>query len=98
MGTEAGASLERVFAVDGVDDSAIDTLELYTQEQGEAVDRVVKVEPDLEMGRHTAVKHFAQCLVDGREPISPGTDGLRIMKILDAMYESAETGRAVDIE
>ncbi|MFW5868256.1 MAG: Gfo/Idh/MocA family protein, partial [Armatimonadota bacterium] len=98
MGTEAGASLERVFAVDGVDDSAIDSLELYTQEQGEAVDRIVKVEPDLEMGRHTAVKHFAQCLIDGRETISPGTDGLRLMRIIDAMYTSAETGKAVDIE
>ncbi len=97
MGTEAGASLERVFAIDGVDDSAIDTLELYTQEQGEAVDRIVKVEPDLEMGRHAAVMHFADCLVEGQEPISPGTDGLRLMKILDAMDESAEMGKAVDI-
>ncbi len=98
MGTEAGASLERVFAIDGVDDTAIDTLELYTQEQGEAVDREVKLEPDLEMGRHTSVQHFVDCLVEGEEPISPGTDGLRIMKILDAMYESAETGEAVDIQ
>ncbi len=97
-GTEAGASLERVFAVDGVDDSAIDTLELYTQEQGEPVDRVVKVEPDPAMGRHTAVKHFVDCLIDGAEPISPGTDGLRIMKILDAMYKSAEQGKAIRIK
>jgi predicted dehydrogenase len=98
MGTEAGASLERVFDIDGVDDTAVDTLELYTQEQGEAVDRVVKLEPDEAMGRHTAVEHFVDCLVEGTEPISPGTDGLRIMKILDAMYKSAESGRAVNIK
>ena len=98
MGTEAGASLERVFAVDGVDDSAVDTLELYTQEQGEAVDRVVKMEPDETMGRHAAVMHFVDCLIDGTEPISPGTDGLRMMEILDAMYRSAETGEAVSFK
>ncbi|MEA3401122.1 MAG: Gfo/Idh/MocA family oxidoreductase [Armatimonadota bacterium] len=96
-GTEAGASLERVFAIDGVDETAIDTLELYTQEQGEAVDRVVKLEPDEAMGRHTAVEHFVDCLVEGQEPISPATDGLRIMKILDAMYKSADQGKAVKI-
>jgi len=97
-GTEAGATLERVFAVDGIDDSAVDTLEVYTQEQGEAVDRVVKVEPDPAMGRHAAVRHFVDCLISGEEPISPATDGLRMMKILDAMYRSAERGKAVTIK
>jgi hypothetical protein len=29
--------------------------------------------------------------------ISPATDGLRLMKILDAAYKSAETGKAVGI-
>ncbi|MGD9497607.1 MAG: Gfo/Idh/MocA family protein [Armatimonadota bacterium] len=98
MGTNAGASLERVFGVDGVDDSAIDTLEIFTQEQGEAVDRLVKVEPDPAMGRHAAVRHFVDCLIEGKPPISPATDGLRIMKILDAMYKSAATGKAVAIK
>jgi predicted dehydrogenase len=98
MGTEAGASLERVFACDGVDDSAVDSLEIYTQEQGEAVDRVVKLEPDPVMGRHAAVMHFADCVISGEQPISPGTDGLRLMKIIDAMYKSAETGKAVNIK
>ncbi len=98
MGTEAGASLERVFAIDGIDDSAIDTLELYTQEQGEAVDRHVKLEPDEAMGRHAAVEHFVDCLIEEVQPVSPATDGLYIMKILDAMYESANSGEAVNFE
>jgi len=98
MGTEAGATLERVFEIDGVDDSSIDTLELYTQEQGEAVDRVVKLEPDEAMGRHAAVMHFVDCLIKGEQPISPGTDGLRLMKIIDAMYKSADSGKAVNIK
>ena len=98
MGTQAGASLERVFAIDGVDDSAIDSLEIFTQEQGQPIDRVVKLEPEAAMGRHSAVMHFVDSLISGKQPISPGTDGLRIMKILDAMYRSAETGKAVAIK
>jgi hypothetical protein len=37
-------------------------------------------------------------LVDPKLPmISPATDGLRLMKILDAAYKSAQTGKAVSI-
>jgi predicted dehydrogenase len=50
------------------------------------------------MGRHNAVKHFVDCLVDDVPMISPATDGLRIMRILDAAYESARTGRAVNFD
>ena len=97
MGTAAGASLERVFSVDGVDDSSIDTCELYTQENGVPVNRSLIVEPDPFMGRLNAVGHFVDCLTGDAECISPGTDGLRIMKILDAAYKSAQTGKAVNI-
>ena len=37
------------------------------------------------------------CLASGAKCCSPGTDGLRIMKILDAAYKSAKTGKAVSI-
>ncbi len=97
MGTKAGASLERVFEIDGVDDSSVDTLELYTQENGAAVNRSVLIEPDPFMGRLNAVGHFVDCLTKGAQCISPGTDGLRIMKILDAAYKSAATGKAVNV-
>jgi predicted dehydrogenase len=97
-GTKAGASLERVFGFDGVDDSSIDTLEVYTQEHGVPVNRQLIVEPDPAMGRTNAVRHFVDCLISGKQPISPGSDGQRIMRILDAMYESAKKGKAVDIK
>lgn len=97
MGTKAGASLERVFEIDGVDDSSVDTLELYTQENGVAVNRSVLIEPDPFMGRLNAVGHFVDCLTSKTECISPGSDGLRIMKILDAAYKSAASGKAVNI-
>lgn len=99
MGDKAGASLERVFGFDGDDDSSIDTLEVFTQEHGVPVNRELVVEPDPAMGRHNAVMHFVDCLVDSNvKMISPATDGLRIMKILDAAYKSAESGKAVNIK
>ncbi|MCX7599654.1 MAG: Gfo/Idh/MocA family oxidoreductase [Armatimonadetes bacterium] len=97
MGDKAGASLERVFEVDGVDDTAVDTLEVYLQRFGQPVNEQLIFPADPAMGRLTAVRHFVDCILTGKQPICPGTDGLRIMKILDAAYKSAKTGNAVRI-
>jgi len=35
--------------------------------------------------------------VTGKKPISPAEDGYRLMRVLDAMYKSAKTGKAVNI-
>ena len=81
-----------------MDDSSVDTLEVFTQEHGVPVNKSLVVEPDPAMGRVNSVKHFVDCLLDDKvQMISPATDGLRIMKILDAAYKSAETGKAVNI-
>ena len=42
--------------------------------------------------------HFASCCEDGAEPISGGRDNLETMKIVFAIYESAQSGRPVDLE
>lgn len=39
--------------------------------------------------------HFIDCINDRAECISPAEDGVEIMKILDAIYESARTGHEV---
>ncbi|MGI6538249.1 MAG: Gfo/Idh/MocA family protein [Caldicoprobacterales bacterium] len=41
------------------------------------------------------IAHFIDCIANGTECISPAEDGVEIMKILDAVYESARTGREV---
>ncbi len=41
------------------------------------------------------VNHFVSCLVDGTDCKSPAQDGIDIMTILDAVYESARTGHEV---
>lgn len=44
------------------------------------------------------IKHFIDCIVNGTECLNPGEDGVEIMKILDAIYESAKTGHEVIIK
>ena len=41
--------------------------------------------------------HFAECCQEGKEPISSGRDNLGTMKIILGIYESARTGKVVDL-
>ncbi len=39
--------------------------------------------------------HMAECVLTGAEPIVPGEEGLRDLRIMEAIYRSAREGRAV---
>lgn len=39
--------------------------------------------------------HMAECVLEGREPIVAGDEGLRDMKIIEAIYRSAAEGRRI---
>jgi glucose-fructose oxidoreductase len=39
--------------------------------------------------------HLADCVVSGREPIVSGEEGLRDMRIVEAIYRAARTGRTI---
>lgn len=41
------------------------------------------------------MRHFVDCALNGAECIAPAEDGLEVMRILDAIYESARTGHEV---
>ncbi len=43
------------------------------------------------------IRHFVECVHDGIPCISPAEDGVTLMKILDAIYQSAATGHEVKI-
>ncbi|QGR00263.1 gfo/Idh/MocA family oxidoreductase [Paenibacillus psychroresistens] len=43
------------------------------------------------------INHFVQCVQTGQQPLSPVEDGLEIMKILCAIYESAAKGVEVSL-
>lgn len=39
--------------------------------------------------------HFSECVLTGREPIVPGEEGLRDLRIMEAIYRSAREGRRI---
>ena len=43
------------------------------------------------------VKHFADVIRGAAEPICSGRDGLKTLQVIDAVVESARTGRPVNI-
>jgi predicted dehydrogenase len=81
FGTEAGATLQPTKVSRRVHEKAVD------MSIG-----VAKDDPYL-----TEIKHFIHCIRTGAEPMSTGEDGLIVMKMLDAIYASAEKGREVAV-
>jgi len=43
-------------------------------------------------------RHFVDCMLSGREFESNGADYLRTLRVVDAIYHSAATGKAVEVE
>jgi predicted dehydrogenase len=43
------------------------------------------------------IRHFVDCLVDGRDPLVPGEDGLAVTRIIAAIRQSLKSGMAVDV-
>lgn len=41
--------------------------------------------------------HMSQCVLTGREPITPGEEGLRDLKLMEAIYRSAKEGRTIRV-
>ncbi len=45
----------------------------------------------------TEMDHFAQCVKTGREPRTPGAEGLQDQRVVEAIYTSAATGKPVRV-
>ncbi len=97
QGTKAGGKVERLFAEDGIDETAIDTCELYVQEDGKSVNRNIEVEECEDMGRIGSATNFVEALEGKAEPFNTPCQALSLMKVIDAIYESASTGAPVSL-
>ncbi|MEZ5327384.1 MAG: Gfo/Idh/MocA family oxidoreductase [Verrucomicrobiales bacterium] len=97
QGTKAGGKVQRLFRVDGLDETAIDTCELYTQEQGNSVNRTIVTDPCEDMGRIRSAANFVYAIDGKEEPLNTPDQALSLMKIIDAAYESAKSGKPVSI-
>ena len=97
QGQKAGGKIQRLFRVEGIDATSIDSCELYTQENGFPVNRTIIVEADETMGRTRSAKNFALVLEDKEAPLNAASEAHTLMKIIDGIYASAKSGRPVEL-
>ena len=73
------------------------TLELYNQTSGYLtnVGLNIATKLDFDILFESELRHFVDCIQNGTQCKSPAEDGVEIMRILDAIYESARTGHEV---
>ena len=98
QGQKAGGMVQRLFAIDGVDETSTDKAELYVQEHGNSVNRDIITEVDPAMGRVRSAANFVRALEGKEAPLNSMHEALKLMKIIDAAYESAETGKPVSLK
>jgi len=97
QGTKAGGLVQRLFGSDGLDNTAIDTCELYVQEYGRSVNRTIVVPPDESMGRLRSAANFIKAVEGVEAPLNTPDQAVALMKIIDATYKSATSGKPVKI-
>ncbi len=86
FGTKAGAKLDP-------------ELELYSEVNHYMADITLNGKTDLDFNGlfENEINHYVSCVKDGTPCRAPAQDGIVLMTILDAIYESAKTGHEVVI-
>ena len=97
QGQKAGGMIRRLFGTDGLDETAVDDCELYFQEHGSSVNRSILTEENEDMGRIRSAENFVRTLNGDEPPLNTPDQALSLMKVIDATYQSAESGRPVEI-
>lgn len=87
FGTKGGAKLDP-------------DLELYGESNGYMTNTTLQAKTAFEFAGlfESEISHFISCITDGTPCIAPAQDGVDMMKILCAIYESARTGHEVVID
>jgi len=76
----------------------LDPLRIFTEENGVQVDVTPQVPPLKGSTIAAEVCYFIECILEGKPPIATEEDGIWLMKMLDAIYESARTGKEAKIK
>ena len=97
QGQKAGGMVRRRFGIDGCDATSIDDCELYCQENGHSVNRSVVVAKDESMGRVRAAANFIRTINGEEAPLNTPGEAVKLMRIIDAVYRSAEQGAPVKV-
>ena len=97
QGQKAGGMIRRLFGSDGLDETALDDCELYVQEHGHSVNRSIITEANEDMGRIRSAENFIRAIEGEEAPLNTPDQALALMKVIDATYQSAQTGKPVEI-
>jgi len=59
----------------------------------------VSEERELPVRDHFALEmdHMSECVTENKEPLTPGEEGLRDLKVMMAIYEAANTGKTAKL-
>lgn len=87
LGTKAGAKWH---SDDGV-------LKIFGEINGSTVDLIPNVGPEASNEHQANIDHFVDCIIQGISPIFTPEQGVNIIKILEAIYHSAITGKEVQL-
>ena len=82
IGTKGGADVEPFRVYKDMHGATVDITPGFPQQEGHV----------------TEVKHFVDCLVNGQKLVATGEHGLEIIRILDALYKSAATGKEIKLK
>jgi len=64
------------------------------EEDGQIISKI----PDLtDVESENQFRHFIDCIIKDKQPISTIDQGVTVLKMLDAIYRSAETGESVNV-
>lgn len=87
-GTKAGATWS----------SETEKLGIYGEELGTTMDFIPNIDNTKGVQIHEAnLRHFADVVLNGTEPMFVPEQGVNMVKILEAIYKSAETGKEVQL-
>ena len=71
-------------------------VEIYEEEYGSTVDYLPNVINGVEESGHEAnLRHFADVVLNGTDPMFVPQQGVNMVRILEALYQSSETGREI---
>ncbi len=73
--------------------ATLEPLRIYSEAHGSPVD-ISPSAPNIS-GHEAEIAHFIECIVEDKKPLATAEQALDVMKILDGIYRSAETGGSV---
>jgi predicted dehydrogenase len=73
----------------------LNSCELYAEKEGVSHDQSFRFQNDLDMGRTRAPANFIAALNGEAEPLTRPDEAVKLMKLIDAAYQSAAEGRPV---